>query len=395
MVKKRLFCILCAALFAFLLLLPAGAEEPTGNGEATAAEGAGASAEQEGFAAFDGFRKSLPPEVAALLPDGFFENDPEAIAAAVKNATDAAGILGYIRDFIGISLRELLPMLAAIAGVLVLSAILRTISEHFSGGMGQAFSFCSVTVLALLLLRQSLSGISRLRAWFEMLHTLSGSMLPMMGTLYALGGNVSAAAANHAVMSVFLSVSQMLCTRAVLPVAGASLLLALCDAFTGRAVLKPLGNLIKRTFTLGLSFLMLLLSFLLGLQTTLAAGSDTLALRTVRFAAGSFLPVVGGSVSEAMKTVAGSIGYLRTLAGTGGILVLFLFFLPTFLTVLTTRVVFLLGGALAELLEAKSEGRVLSELASVYGFFLAVIAAVFTMAVFALTVFAHCAVAGG
>ena len=177
--------------------------------------------------------------------------------------------------------------------------------------------------------------------------------------------------------------------------AGVCLLLAVCDALTGRAALKPLGNLIKRTFTLGLSFFMLLLSFLLGLQTTLAAGSDTLALRTVRFAAGSFLPVVGGSVSEAMKTVAGSIAYLRTLAGTGGILVLFLFFLPTFLTVLTTRIVFMLCGALAELLEAKSEGRVLSELASVYGFFLAVIAAVFTMAVFALTVFAHCAVAGG
>ena len=187
----------------------------------------------------------------------------------------------------------------------------------------------------------------------------------------------------------------MLCTRAVLPVAGICLLLAVCDALTGRAALKPLGNLIKRTFTLGFSFLMLLLSFLLGLQTTLAAGSDTLALRTVRFAAGSFLPVVGGSVSEAMKTVAGSISYLRTLAGSGGILVLFLFFLPTFLTVLTTRIVFLLCGALAELLEAKSEGRVLSELASVYGFFLAVIAAVFTMAVFALTIFAHCAVAGG
>lgn len=386
MVKKRVFLATCAVLFAFLLLLPAGAEEATGAAE---------SVEESGFGAIREFRESLPPEVTALLPDGFFEEDPETVASAVQNAADVPKILAYIRDFLGVSLRQALPLLAAVSGILVLSAVLRAVGATSGAGTGRAFSFCSVTVLTLLLLRQSLSGVSRLRAWFEMLCTLAGSMLPMMGTLYALGGNVGAAAANHTVMSVFLSVAQMLCTRAVLPVAGICLLLAVCDALTGRAALKPLGNLIKRTFTLGVSFLMLLLSFLLGLQTTLAAGSDTLALRTVRFAAGSFLPVVGGSVSEAMKTVAGSISYLRTLAGSGGILVLFLFFLPTFLTVLTTRIVFLLCGALAELLEAKSEGRVLSELASVYGFFLAVIAAVFTMAVFALTIFAHCAVAGG
>lgn len=386
MVKKRVFLTTCAVLFAFLLLLPAGAEEATGAAE---------SVEESGFGAIREFRESLPPEVTALLPDGFFGEDPETVASAVQNATDVPKILAYIRDFLGVSLRQALPLLAAVSGILVLSAVLRAVGATSGAGTGRAFSFCSVTVLTLLLLRQSLSGVSRLRAWFEMLCTLAGSMLPMMGTLYALGGNVGAAAANHTVMSVFLSVAQMLCTRAVLPVAGICLLLAVCDALTGRAALKPLGNLIKRTFTLGFSFLMLLLSFLLGLQTTLAAGSDTLALRTVRFAAGSFLPVVGGSVSEAMKTVAGSISYLRTLAGSGGILVLFLFFLPTFLTVLTTRIVFLLCGALAELLEAKSEGRVLSELASVYGFFLAVIAAVFTMAVFALTIFAHCAVAGG
>lgn len=386
MVKKRVFLTTCAVLFAFLLLLPAGAEEATGAAE---------SVEESGFGAIREFRESLPPEVTALLPDGFFGEDPETVASAVQNAADVPKILAYIRDFLGVSLRQALPLLAAVSGILVLSAVLRAVGATSGVGTGRAFSFCSVTVLTLLLLRQSLSGVSRLRAWFEMLCTLAGSMLPMMGTLYALGGNVGAAAANHTVMSVFLSVAQMLCTRAVLPVAGICLLLAVCDALTGRAALKPLGNLIKRTFTLGFSFLMLLLSFLLGLQTTLAAGSDTLALRTVRFAAGSFLPVVGGSVSEAMKTVAGSISYLRTLAGSGGILVLFLFFLPTFLTVLTTRIVFLLCGALAELLEAKSEGRVLSELASVYGFFLAVIAAVFTMAVFALTIFAHCAVAGG
>jgi stage III sporulation protein AE len=140
---------------------------------------------------------------------------------------------------------------------------------------------------------------------------------------------------------------------------------------------------------------MLLLCGVLGIQTTLAKGSDTLALRTARFAAGSFLPVVGGSISEALRTVSGSVQYLRSVTGTGAILVLFFSFLPVFLSVLLTRIVFLLSGSAAKLLGCEGEEKILSELASVYGYFLAVIASIFVMTVFSLTLFARCATAGG
>lgn len=386
MVKKALVC--CAFVLLALLwsCLPAAAADGTAET---------ADAETAGQAAFDAFRGEIPPEVAELLPGAFFSQDLTEVSDAVRDAGSVSGIFALIRDLFGVSIRENLSLLASLAGILVLSAVLRAFSAHLGGGAGQAFSFCSVGALVVLIFRQSLSGIPRLEAYFGNVRTLSASLIPLMGTLYALGGNVRAAVANHAVLTAFLSVAEVLCSGAVLPVAGVCLALSLPDALTGKTTLKPLSALIKRTFTLGLSFLMLLLSFLLGLQTTLAAGADTLALRTARFAAGSFLPVVGSSVSEALKTVSGSISYLRTLAGSGGILVLFLLFLPTFLSLLVTRLVFLLSGALAELVGAGGEGKILSELASVYGFFLAVIAALFVMTVFALTLFAHCAVAGG
>ena len=119
-----------------------------------------------------------------------------------------------------------------------------------------------------------------------------------------------------------------------------------------------------------------------------------LALRTARFAAGSFLPVVGSSIGEALRTVAGSVQYLRGAVGVGGILIVFFAFLPTFLSVFLTRLTLQLGGALAGLLSCKREEKFLGELASVWGYFLAVIAALFVMMVFSLTLLARCAAAG-
>jgi hypothetical protein len=105
--------------------------------------------------------------------------------------------------------------------------------------------------------------------------------------------------------------------------------------------------------------------------------------------------VVVGSVSEALRTVSGSVQYLRTVVGMGGVVVVLLFFLPFFLNVMLWRIAFLLSSAAAKLLGCDGEERLLNELASVYGYFMAVIASLFVMIVFSLTLFARCAAAGG
>ena len=55
----------------------------------------------------------------------------------------------------------------------------------------------------------------------------------------------------------------------------------------------------------------------------------------------------------------------------------------------------MISGAAAKLLGCESEEKILCELGSVYGYFLAVIASIFVTTVFSLTLFARCATAGG
>jgi hypothetical protein len=51
----------------------------------------------------------------------------------------------------------------------------------------------------------------------------------------------------------------------------------------------------------------------------------------------------------------------------------------------------MLGGAVANLLSCDSEGILLGELSSVYGYFLAIISVLFVALIFSLTLFAQCA----
>ena len=343
------------------------------------------------------WQSAIPPEVAQLLPSAFFSEDIDTVGAGVAEASAPRAVLSAVGRLTGLAIGEHLSLLAKICGILILSAVFRAMvaQKETASTVGGALSFCATLSLVLVIFSLQRPRFFEIGRYFEVMQGLGTAMLPLMGALYAMGGNVSAAVANHGVMSIFLSLLETTLSGTVIPVAAVCLALGLLDAVSGKLNLRPLGALIKRTYTLTFSFLMLILCGVLGIQTTLAKGSDTLALRSIRFAAGSFLPVVGGSVSEALRTVAGSVQYLRGVVGVGGILVIFFAFLPIFLSILLGRITFLLGGAAAKLLGCDGEEKILSELASVYGYFMAVIASLFVLMIFSLTLLARCAAVGG
>ena len=377
-VRLLRFLLLAWLLFSATILPTAAASEAVG--------------EAEIGGAWSGLGTLLPPEVSALLPEGFFSSEMEEISLGVGEASTPRALLSALGKVLGLTLLQSLSLLSGIAGALVLSATLRAaVGERKSGAMEATTLVFSLSVVLLLLGRQTY--FDEIERFFDTVRVLSLSLVPMMGTLYAMGGNVSAAVASEGVMSGFLVLLETACSGVVVPVAKGLVVLAVADAAAGTASLRGIASLLRRTFAWGLSFFMMLLCFALGAQHTLAQGADTLAMRTVRFAAGSFLPVVGGSVSESLKTVAGSVAYLRSVVGTGGVVLVFLLFLPTFLSVLLTRLCFLLCSAMAGMLGLAREERLLSEIAAVWGYFLAVIACLFTMVFFSLSLLAHTATA--
>ncbi|MBR2312037.1 MAG: hypothetical protein IKA46_01945 [Clostridia bacterium] len=380
--KRTVFFCLALLILLLAFTLPVGAEGAQVSGESV-----------EIAEEWEAFQAAIPPEVQDLLPKGFFSEDMTAVAQGVQEASTLSAILRAVGQVMGVTLTQNLALLAKLCGILVLAATFRAAVGERKNGTEGAISLVTVLAITLMLFAGEETKFSQMEQFFDTVRTVCLSLIPLMGALYAMGGNVAAAVANHGVMSGFLAILETACSGVVVPVACALVALAILDAVTGKASLASLAALLRRTFTLGLSFFMMLLTFVLGMQHTLAKGSDTLALRTVRFAAGSFLPVVGGSISESLRTVAGSVEYLRGAVGIGGILVVFFLFLPTFLTVLLTRITFSLSSAVAGLLSCSREQKLLGELSSVWGYFLAVIACLFVMTVFSLTLFAHSAAA--
>ncbi|NLW74254.1 MAG: hypothetical protein GX057_05080 [Clostridiales bacterium] len=338
----------------------------------------------------------IPEDIRELLPDGIFSENPEEIYGAVSEISGFPYILRTVASLAGVRLGSALRLFALLLGLLVLSALLRSVRELVkSPALSQAVSLCSISATlaaAVSVQYEMLSAVSR---FLDQLNLLVNSMIPIMGALYAMGGNVSAAVTNNSAMMVFLAVTENICNRTVIPVTAFCLALSLVSVFAPAIDMRGLATTIKKIFTFIIAFVMTLLGTVLAMQSTLTAAGDSVAARAAKFMAGNFIPVVGGSVGDSLKTVAGSIEYIRACVGVGGIIIIVLLLLPTILSIVATRLAFMAAGTVSKLLGCSEESNLLGELTQIYGYLLAVVSSCSVLFIFALTLLARTSAAIG
>ncbi len=345
---------------------------------------------------YQDFLETLPDDLLEALPDGIGSKDTTQMGDAVGRLSNFSYLLQTVLSLFGVRLGSCAKLLASIAGILLLSSVSKALGTAFrQDSVGRAFSFFTTLIITLLLLTRGYTGIESVTAYLHTLHGVTLGSVPLLGALYAMGGNVSAAAASSAGLSVFLTVLESIVTKSVVPFCGICLAFSVMNATDPNLRLGTLIGTLKKNYTTLLTFLMMLLLAMLGAQTTLGARSDTLAMKSVKFAAGNMIPVVGGSVSELLRTVSACVGYLRGGVGICGILILVLLLLPTLVELLLLRLTWQIGASLADLLGCDHEKRLLEEFSSLCGYLIAAVAICSAVPLLSFTLLLRCASAIG
>ena len=369
-----------------MLSCPAIAEEPTEQAEETLGE----TLPDEYFAFLD----TIPQEIRELLPPEIFSRDTDGLAEGVRELSDFSNLLEAVLAACGLRFRDCLQLLATIAGLLILSAICNAFRSSFkSESVGKAFSFAtSLTVLSVILIR-AYDSVRTVTVWFGRLNGSTRTLIPLMSVLYTLGGNISTATASAAGLSVYLTLLEEIIAKSILPFCGICLALSAVSALEPDIRTGTLVSTLKKNYTTLLAFLMTLLLAMLSSQTLLGARADSVAMRGVKFAAGSMIPVVGGSVSELLRTVSDGVGYLRGAVGICAVLLILLMLLPTVVELFLWHLTWQIAASLADLLGLSAEKKLLDEIASLCGYLLAAVCICSSVLLLALILLARCGTA--
>ncbi|MBR5119607.1 MAG: hypothetical protein IKV02_01295 [Clostridia bacterium] len=337
---------------------------------------------------------SLPPSILESLPEGALSNKAEEVGDAVGEMSSFSFLLQTVLSLVGLRLGDCLKLLCSVVGILILSSICRTVCASLKKPeIARAFSLMITLIITVTIFGAGFGTIESTVSYFGTLNAFTSATVPLMGSLYIMGGNAAAAVSTSAGLSLFMTVLEEIVGKSIVPFCGVCLALALVGACEGGPRLGGLLTSLKKNYTIVLSFLMMLLLAMLSAQTILGASKDTLAMRSAKFAAGSLIPVVGGSVSELLRSVSAGVGFMRSAVGICGVLLLLFLMLPTLIELLLARATWQICSLFAEILGCDGERRLLDEFASINGYLIAAVAICSSVLFLTFTLLTHCATA--
>ena len=179
------------------------------------------------------------------------------------------------------------------------------------------------------------------------------------------------------VSAVTLAATQLFSQLAVnllAPLCGAIMGLSITGAINPQLNLTKLGELIKKIVVWTLSLIMTVFMSILSVQTFVTSSADNVLIRTAKFAVSSGVPIVGGTISDAVGTVHGSLSVIKSAVGTYGIIAAAVIILPTLINVACYRAAVTCAEAVSDIFGIKELTSLLKSCGAVMAIITAVIA---------------------
>ena len=313
------FFLLLPGLLA-LLLIPAAAEE-----ESTLDELYGEQLEASGA---EELWDHLPDQTLALLDslgitelnaDLFSDLTPEAV-------TDS--LLSLFTEQAGAPLRTMGILLGVVLLYALMEGMRETVKEE---ALSRVFGvICAIVACTALLV--PLSGcIGRVRDAAESTSVFMFSFVPVYSGIMLTSGQPLGAASYQTVVLFVAELISLAATHLIVPLMTAALALGLVGSVSPGMKLDAAGGMINKACSWLLGLTSTLFVGLLSLQGIVGAAADSLTGRAIRFSLSSFVPVVGGALSEAFASVQGCLRLLKSTLGAFGILATALIVLPPLL----------------------------------------------------------------
>ena len=338
---------------------------------------------------------SLPGDVVSLLPESFFDGLDGA-----SEGVDEVLAPSFWRELLGelllVGAEENLPLLISLFLLILLSAVMSAFKDVFrSEALAGAVSLGVSVVAVSIFVRQSSAHIELVTSYVERVTQLSTAMLPVMGTILAMGGSGGAAVATHGGFLMILGVIEVVVGEAFGGIVGISLALSVANIFSGKFRLAAIGRAVRRCFGIFFGSVTALIGFLLSIKIGISAAGDSVAMRGAKIFASNAIPVVGSAVGDSLRTLAASLSYIKSVSGAVGMILVLLLFLPVFIKLWLFRSGLVLLSGAAEMLGCDRERELVSGVVSIYGYILAVIAIVTLAFILMLTLFTKTSLAFG
>ncbi len=330
------------------------------------------------------FKDSLPEEIIDFLPEGIFNGD---FTDLMNEGLDEKSIWNYIIEYFFAGIGAVIKSFSGILVLILISSIFEMLGNSFSNtALCTAFTMCSGLCVALTVFNICNSIAAYVSTYIEILCNVMTSFAPIMAAMQIMSGNISSAAVTNASMVLFISIIDRFLLIFMLPLVNICLMFS-CIKALGGIEFGGISKIVRTTFTSVTVFVMSIFMFIFSFKNILTQGADSLSIKTARFAISAFVPLVGASINDALRTVSSSLSFIKNSCGVLAIICIALIMLPIIIYIFLNKISFGLLSSISKMLHCERQGAILEEADSLCTYMLTLVCCSCALFIFAITIF--------
>ena len=243
-------------------------------------------------------------------------------------------------------------MLGKIIAITLLCVTEKSMAPEGSS-VTKAFNIIGILSTITVMYETVYSSIEIIRSSLERLTEFMTAYIPIFSSVAAVGGSVTASGSYYAVTLILCEIIGFAAKSIIMPFLSIVLAISLVSAINPNLQFSGAAESIKKACHWILGGMMTIFVGLLSIQGLSGSAADTLASRAVKFAASSFIPVIGGAVSEAYSTIHSSMGVIRTGIGSIGIIIICIMLLKPVVTIIAIKFIVSIAQIISGVFEQK------------------------------------------
>lgn len=311
--------------------------------------------------------EALPDSAREILDSEGITPDNAGVAGL-----SFVGVLGELWETIKHTAEKPLVLLCSLCGVVLFCALAESVCGE--GSMKGVLSAVGVLCGA---------GIAT-AAVYEVLNSALGLLgaaanfmlvfIPAFTAIAAVIGHVSSAAAVNSAALAATQLFSQLAVNFLAPLCGTIIGVSTAGAVHPQLKLDKLGELIKKFVIWGLTLIMTVFMSVLSAQTLVASAADNAAIKAAKFMVSQGVPIVGGTIADAVNTFGSSLSILKSSVGTYGIIAVAAIIVPLLISFLCYKAALVCSEYAAEMFGLKELTALLKSCGAVMTIIIAVTA---------------------
>lgn len=316
-----------------------------------------------------GIYNSLSDEAKQSLEDiGAASADPNTLSEISFNS-----IVAEILDLAGENVSSPLKGLISITALLLLSSILSAYKSTLNSDISTALNITTTLCITCAVAVPAISVINNTASVISTASNLMIAYIPIMVVIMATSGHAVSGASYYSMMLAAGEGVGQLSSKVIVPLLNMFLGLSITSSVSPDINLSGFINMFSKTIKWILGFGMTIFTAVLALKQLITSSLDDVSTRAVRFTLNSFIPIVGSALSDAYKTVLGSVGLLKSGVGVFVILSVAVVFLPVILQSIMWIFTLWIGKSTAEVLGLSQPAKLLEAINVVFSTMLAIL----------------------